>query len=126
MAGKLHISIDSKLKIVRVSYEGQLGQETSSRLISEAGSKAYDLNYNLLYDFSKAVINISYAEMYFFTRTRVLLTKEVANKVKSTNIVPNNEDMKSWLFMKDTARNAGLNFRTFNNEKTAIDWLIEG
>jgi hypothetical protein len=119
---KFNIEVDDEYRIIRVTYEGTLDILTANKLANEARSIAHNLGYNLLYDMQNSLLKASLTEMYLFPRKHELLVKPEAGRVKSATII-SLRDERDWGFYEITSRNAGLNFRIFNNEEDALKWL---
>lgn len=120
---KYNIIIDDKRHIVRVTHVGDLDISMAEKLVTDARIKAYNLGYNLLYDFRESFIKLSTFEMYFLPREHNLLAIPKAKDTKSANIIPLKDKKVDWRFFEVTAQNAGLNWRAFKNEKDALKWL---
>jgi hypothetical protein len=120
---KYNIVIDNKRHIVRVTYVGDLDISMAEKLVTEARTKAYNLGYNLLYDFRESFIEVSIFEMYFLPRQHNLLAIPKAKHIKSANIIPLKDKKVDWYFFEVTAQNAGLNLRAFKTEEDALKWL---
>jgi len=120
---KYNIVIDNKRRIVRVTHVGDLDISLAEKMVTEARTKAYNLGYNLLYDFRESFIKVSTVEMYFLPREHDLLAIPKAKHIKSANIIPLKDKKVDWRFYEVTAQNAGLNWRAFKNEEDALKWL---
>ena len=120
---KYNIVIDNRRHIVRVTHVGDLDISTAKELVTEARTKAYNLGYNLLYDFRESFIKVSTTEMYFLPREHDLLAIPKATHLKSANIIPLKDKKVDWRFFEVTAQNAGLNLRAFKKEEDALKWL---
>ena len=120
---KFTVVVDNERHIVRVTHKGDLDISMAKTMVSEARTKAYNLGYNLLYDFRKSFIKVSTIEMYCLPREHDLLNIPEAKNIKSANIIPLKDKKVDWRFYETTAINAGLNLRAFNNEQDALNWL---
>ena len=119
------VVVDDERRIVRVTHVGELDVSMAKKMVSEARSKAYDLGYNLLYDFRESFIKVSAAEMYFLPREHDLPATPEAGRQKSANLIPLEDGKADWHFYESTAQNAGLSWRAFKDEEEALKWLAK-
>jgi hypothetical protein len=122
--GAVKIAVDDESHIVKASYEGVLDKESVANIASQARVKAYELGYNLLYDMRNATVGASIADIYSIPRQLASIDADKAAGVRTAYLISPEADMESWHFYENTARNAGLNCKTFESEADALSWLM--
>ncbi len=116
------ISQDDDLKLVRVTAHGEFSRALGVKVITAARLRAAETGYNVLYDFRDTVTRVAMIDWYDLPRRLDVLRTAEARSAKVAVLYPAHS-AKDYQFYEDTAANAGLTVKIFQDEAEALAWL---
>lgn len=116
------ISTDHDLKLVRVTAHGEFSKALGEEVITMARLRAAETGYSILYDFRNTVTRVAMVEWYLLPRRLDVLRTAETRGAKVAVLYPPHS-AKDYLFYEDTAANAGLIVKVFEDEAEALAWL---
>ncbi|MCI4667112.1 MAG: hypothetical protein MRZ79_03055 [Bacteroidia bacterium] len=118
------ISLELNKGYVLVKLIGKHNAESIGEIVGKVRKATTDNGHiHALYDLSEVEMNLPVGNAYFFPRRMQndylhLPTNKIAVVQYQTR------DPKFWLFYETTARNAGLDLKTFPSFEKAEEWLL--
>lgn len=121
------ITLDDKLKLVRVKAAGSLRQADGEKLITLAREKAGEKGFHILYDIRRATTVVPFASWFNLPRKLEVFKAETAWKIKAAVLASaDDKAMKGYNFYETVTENLGFSVRIFTDEEKALAWLLGG
>ncbi len=114
--------IDDDKKIIFVKTQGRINTKVLGPLAGKTRSKAKELNYLLLFDFSKSINYISIVDAYNWPADHYDTIDKSLKFIPFAHIV-NDESEGVFSFVETTWTKRGATGKVFKDEKLALEWL---
>ncbi|MBK7706275.1 MAG: hypothetical protein IPJ30_10955 [Acidobacteria bacterium] len=120
----INISIDHSMRLIRLTASGVFYREDGETMISDARRLAAEHDYDLFYDVRDAISKVDFKD-WFQLPKRLSLVKDNATKNPRVALLisASKDESTGYVFYEFVAQNAGLNVRSFANEREAFVWL---
>lgn len=114
--------INKQEKAIIVIIVGELNASDFAKLDLEICKLAIELNYNIIFNFSKAIVNIGIGEAYFWFKNHLDKINVLFREIPIAHIA--SEVNENFLyFVETTWSNNGIKTKMFKEEQVAMKWL---
>jgi len=122
---KFDFHLDDTLKLICCNLEGELEIEEAIRLSKKLREKAYELNFNVLYDARKLEEPNSAMPVHDFTAKLSSILESVVQRkhIKVAFLYESGSHDGFWQFYEDAAADRDLKIRVFVEKEEATKWL---
>jgi hypothetical protein len=120
----LDVSLDNKLRLVRVTATGELSQADGEKIVTSARKTAAEHNFDLLYDIRQATSNISLSSWFNLPR-KLEVFKDFKTRLVNVAVLVSETDkgFSDYKFYEAVTENMGIKLRVFTDESEALQWL---
>ncbi len=92
-------------------------------IITNARKTAVINKYQILYDVTKANVDVSIPDWFFLPRTLPVLQDPKLRIIRAAVLIPHGNQERDYSFYENVTHNVGMDLKIFFEEEDALIWL---